>query len=414
VDRNVKLLAVGVAIRTFGSAMYNPFLALFLYSVMRIGYFDIGVIITVVGSIELPCGLLGGLWADRVGRHRLILLGLATEALLALGLAYAFDVRSLALAVGLVLVGGSVLNATGAAFQAYIADFTSGSDRTRSFTWYRITFNGGYAAGVSLGGILVGVVGFSGALVVASLLIGGATLFVLALLRPSPYDVALASPRPVPRSESAASPPRRTLRESLGILSRDRTALLVATGFALAYVTAGQWSVTFPLFVHEKLGVPYALLGLGLAVNGVLVVVGQAPTTEGLLGRRHTTIAIAGVMLYATGFLILGAAALWVLAPTLVFFVAVVILTCGENVAAIPQSTLPSNLAPPGEVGAYNGGFNMFASVGAILGILLGGAVLSFVANPLLEWVLLCLPVVPAVLLLRFAARRLAPEQDRA
>ena len=45
---------------------------------------------------------------------------------------------------------------TGAAFPAYIADWESGSERTRGFTWYHISFNAGFAAGVALGGILVG------------------------------------------------------------------------------------------------------------------------------------------------------------------------------------------------------------------------------------------------------------------
>jgi MFS family permease len=413
-DRNIKLLAGGVAIRTFGSAMYNPFLALFLYSVMQINYIEIGIIFVLIGLVQMPFGLFGGLWSDRVGRRRLIITSLATEAVLVAGLAYAFDVRSLALAIGLALIGGSVLNATGAAFSAYIADYSEGSGRTRAFTWYRITFNAGFAGGVAAGGVLVELVGFTKSLLVAAAFIGVATIFVLTQLRPSPYDQELARRAAVSPGITSAETPARSLRASLGILSRDRLSLLIATGMALVFLVEGQWSVIFPLFVHNKLGIPYALLGIGLALNGVIVVVGQAPTTEGLLGRRHTAIAILGAVLYAAGFLLLGVAALWVLVPSLLFFVVVVILTFGENVSAIPQTTLPSNLAPEGEVGSYNGAFNTFYSAAGISAVFFGGAILTYVSNPLLEWVLLCLPVIPAAVLLRYAGTRLAIDKDRA
>ncbi len=413
-DRNIRLLSIGIAIRTFGSAMYNPFLALFLYSVMGIGYLEIGTIFAALGVIQLPFALVGGLWSDRIGRRPLIVLSLATEALFTGGLAYAFQIRSLALAIGLAAVGGSVLASTGAAFSAYIADHSSGSDRTRAFTWYRITFNAGYSAGVTLGGILVGFAGFPISLLIASLMIAVAAIFVVTLLEASPYDRRLKSGEPPKEGAPAAPATGRTLRQSLDILAQDRPALLVAAGFGLAYLVSSQWSVIFPLFVHNKLGIGYSLLGIGLALNGVIVVVGQAFTTESLIGRRHTSIAILGVALYVVAFLLLGAAALWVLLPAAAFLVAVVVLTFGENIGSIPISTLPSNLAPEGEVGSYNGGINTVLAAAAISGTFFGGAVLSGISNPLLEWVILCLPAIPAAILLRWAAGRIPIEKDRA
>jgi MFS family permease len=414
VDRNVRLLAAGFGIRSFGAALYNPFLALFLYSVMHVGYFDIGVIFVGVGAVQLPFGIAGGLWTDRVGRRKLIVLGLGTEAILTTALAYSFDVRSLALAIAAAAVGGSILAATGAAYSAYMADWSTGSDRTRAFTWYRISYNAGFAAGVSLGGILVGFVGFTGALLVAAAVIAGATVFVSALIQPSPFDRRLRE-RATPSSAAPdASPSGRSLRQSFSILSRDRVALLVATAFALTWLTASQWQVTFGLFAHNKLGISYSLLGIGFALNGVIVVVGQSFTTESLIGYRHTSIAILGTLLYVIGFLLLGVSALWMLLPEGIFLAAVVVLTVGENCQAIPTTTLPSNLAPSGEVGSYNGAFNTFLSAASLAAVFFGGAVLSAVPNPLWEWVVMVLPAIPGVILLRLAARRIRPEIDRA
>jgi len=119
-------------------------------------------------------------------------------------------------------------------------------------------------------------------------------------------------------------------------------------------------------------------------------------------------------VLYVIAYLLLGVAALWALLPAILFLVAVVILTMGENVVSIPSTTLPSNLAPAGEVGSYNGAFNTFLGAAGLASIFFGGAVLTAVANPLLEWVLLVLPAIPAIAILRYASRRIPISMDRA
>jgi MFS family permease len=412
VERPLRLLTLGMAIRSFGAALYFPFLALFLYSVLHVGYVEIGLLIVLVGLVQLPFGYAGGLIVDRLGRRPMILLGMFSEALATFGLAYAFSVRSLLFAVVAAGVGGAIQTAAGAAYSAYIADLSEGSQRTRSFTWYRIGFNAGFSAGVTLGGVLVTLVGYPLAVGIAAGIVTTAATVMLVALDPSPFDLALRAGRvPAVDRKPAAS---RSLRASLSILRKDRIALEVALAFGLGSFVTGQWAVVFPLFVHNVLGISYALLGAGLALNGLVVVFGQAPTTESVIGWRHTTLAILGILLYVAAFLGLGAAGLWMLFPTGVFFVAVVVLTIGENLGAIPYSTLPSNLAPPGEVGSYNGAFNTFGGGGFLAANLLGGVVLSLTGNPLLIWVLLALPAIPATLLLRHAASRIRGEADRA
>lgn len=413
-QRELQLLAIGMAIRTFGAALYNPFLALFLYAILHVGYLEIGIIFVGLGAVQLPFGLAGGFWTDRVGRRNLICLGLATETVITAALAYAFDIKSLVVAIAAAAIGGALLAATGAAYSAYIADLTSGSERTLGFTWYRVAFNAGYAAGVAIGGSLVAVIGFTGSITIAAIIIAGATAFVVVFLGPSPFDLALrAGKRPVIEPDTAATP-RRTTRESFALLLRDRTALLTATALALVVLTASQWNVTYSLFVHNKLGISYAYLGIGLALNGLVVVFGQTFTTHRVLGARHTLIAILGGLFYVSAYLLLGVSALWVLFPVGLFFAATIILTFGENLLSIPETTLPSNLAPAGEIGAYNGAFGTFLGSASVAAVFFGGAVLSAVANPLWEWVLLILPAIPGMIMLRLVGRRIPYAVDRA
>jgi MFS family permease len=416
VQSNLRLLAFGVAIRMFGNALYFPFLALFLHGVLNVGYLELGLIVFGVGLVQLPFSIVGGLATDRIGRRPLILIGLASEALATLGLAYAFALRSLPGAIAAAMVGGGIATAAGPAFSAYIADFAHGPERTRGFTWYRIGFNAGYSAGVTAGGLLISALNFPLAVAIGAGVIGSGALVLFFRLDPSPFDRTLRAGRSP--SPTAQTPPRSPssggIARSLRTIGRDRVALLVALAFALVAFVIGQWSIIFPLFVRNVLGVPLNLLGAGLALNGLVVVFGQSFTTERVIGRRHTTIGIVGTMLYVAAFLGLGVAGLFDFIPVVVFFVAVFVLTFGENLVTIPQTTLPSNLAPPEEVGAYNGAFQTIGSAGFLIAVVVGGAVLAFTANPLLIWLILIAPALPAVVLLRLAARRMRPEVDRA
>jgi len=416
VDRNLRILGIGVGIRMLGNALYNPFLALFLVNVLHLPYLEVGTIIAAVGVILLPFNILGGLLTDRVGRRQLILTGLVGEVVASAGLAYSFFILSLPGAIAAAIGGGIIASLAGPASSAYIADLAEGAERTRGFTFYRIGFNAGYSAGVTIGGLLIASIGFAGSVAVATVVIAGGAAFLAATLAPSPRDLQLARGRAsttVGRLDGAR-PEAPGMLESFRRLARDKVAieLLLAVGFAGLVV--GQWAVTFPLYVRNVLGIPYGLLGIGLALNGLVVVFGQTLTTESVIGRRHTTIAILGVGLYAIAFLGLGAAGLLGTLPVVVFFVAVVVLTVGENLITIPQATLPSNLAPPGELGSYNGAFQMVGAAGFIVSVLLGGAVLGLTSNPLLIWLLLVSPAVPAVVLFRHAAGRLRPAQDTA
>lgn len=416
VNRNLRLLGIGVGVRMLGNALYFPFLALFLLNVLHVDYLEIGVIVAGVGAVQLPFSYLGGLVTDRFDRRRMILLGLVAECATTAALAYAFAVLSLALAITTAALGGIVTSLAGPASSAYIADFAEGSERTRGFTFYRIGFNAGYSAGVTLGGVLVTVIGFAGAVGVAAGVIAVGAAFLAVLLEPSPRDLARKVGAGGAGSLPAArpGPARPSLRSSFAVLARDRVALELLIAFLLVSLVVGQWSITFPLFVHNVLGISYYLLGIGLALNGLVVVFGQTATTESVIGRRHTTIAILGLLLYSVAFLGLGASGLFAVLPTIVFFAAVVVLTFGENLVTIPQATLPSNIAPPEEIGSYNGAFATIAGAGALVAVLLGGAVLSVTTNPLLIWVLLLVPVPPAAALLHHAARRLDPGVDRA
>ncbi len=396
-ERNVQWLGFGAVIRATGVSLILPFAALFFRNVLGLGYTEIGLLIAAMGILPLTVVTVAGLVVDRIGRRRVLLLALVVEASAVLVTAYSMELRSL---VGVVAGGIAISTAgtfAGPALSAYVADFLVGSERTLGFTYVRIGWNVGFTVGVLSGGVLIGFLGFATVGFAAGTVLIVSTTFLAFGLQPSPYDRDRAAG--VPRSTAGEG---TGLRDSLRVLARDRVFLALCASTALAGLTLGQWGVTFPLYANTVLHLPYAIVGLGLAVNGVLVVVAQAPTTRAAAGHRHTTALYLGTLLYVAGFLLLALVALVPALVLAIFFGAVVVLTMGENVESIPTTTLPSNLAPRSEVGAYNGAFFALIGVGQVLAPTLGGVVLAANLGPALTWGLLCLPALPALALLRW------------
>ncbi len=409
-DRNVRWLGFGGVLRATGLSLILPYFALYLRNVLGLGFAEIGVLIALSGALPLVVVPFAGLLTDRVGRRRVFLLSLAAEGSAVLLAAYAMELRSLVPLI--VAVSGVSLMGTIAqpAISAYVADFVRGSDRTLGFTWLRVGWNVGFTAGVLAGGSLIGLFGFVRVGVAAGVFLLAGTALVTLELDPSPYDLARRS-APGPAAPSTRPP---TLAASFRIIGRDRPFLAVCAAVAVAELTIGQWGVTFPVFVNSVLHVPYALLGAGLALNGVLVVLFQPPTTRAALGHRHTSLFALGAGLYVAGFLLLAAFATVGVAVLVAFFAAVLVLTMGENVASIPTTTLPSNLAPASEVGAYNGAFATFVGIGQLLAPTLGGVVLAAAGSPFVAWVVLSLPVLPAVAVIARVGGRLPTPANRA
>ena len=207
-----------------------------------------------------------------------------------------------------------------------------------------------------MGGFLIELVGFVDVAVVAEVMVLAAVVLLSFVLQPSPYErTRLATMSP--NSVDGRGVGGRSLRNSLWTLAQDRVFLALCAAVALFELTADQWAVVFPLYVNTVLGVPYVFIGAGLALNGIVVVVGQVPMTRAALGRRHTSLLVAGGLLYVVGFLLLGLPPALGVGVLAAFFSSVLVVTLGENLQSIPLTTLPSNLAPEGEIGAYNGAF---------------------------------------------------------
>jgi MFS family permease len=391
--------------------MLYPFITVFLRKVLGLGYLSIGLLLIVVGIFPLLVSPFGGLITDRIGRRGLFLSMLGAEA---------SCVALVAASMQLVFVPGIILAATGAfavgsiagpALSAYTADLTTVTERSSAFSWQRIGFNGGFTVGVAAGGSLIYVLGYAVTGLLAALFMGSSVVGLAIVLSPSPYDLARSKGGSVPDIRTAAGP--SSIRDSVRILVNDRPFLLLCLAFLLAGLAEGQWATTLPLYLGGVLGLPTTIMGFALALNGLVVVLGQNQVTRWATGRLHTWAANVSILLYVVSYLTLGAIGLgsgWVVVA--VIMAAIIVLTVGENFGAIPVMTMPSNLAPPTEIGSYNGAFFLFAGVGYVFAPALGGAALQATSNTLLAWALMMIPAVPAFILFDRLGRTLPKDTN--
>jgi len=408
-DKNVRLLGVGAGVRLFGVAMVYPFLSLFFYHVGGLSYAVIGLLILLVSLLPLTVAPFGGLVTDRYGRKKIFILGLGGEAASVFLMAVSMQMNF----IPGVLLGGALSGVAGSvaqpAIQAYVADMAEIPERTMAYTWVRVGFNAGFTVGVLLGGVLVGFLGFADTAFATSIVLVSGVVFLFVALDKSPYDVALSTGVVLEEHRTGAVRPG-SMGDSIRALSKDRTFLVLCLAMLLSGLVYGHWSTTFVLFSNTVLLIPYGILAVGLALNGVIVVFGQTATTKLMTGRKHTFAAILAVVMMGLSFIALGGISLVSGAALAAMFSYVVLLTIGENLGAIPNMTLASNVAPASEIGNYNGVMGLFNGIGSSLSPAFGGVVLGAVGNPLAVWLILGIPCIPAIFLFRWLGTRI-PER---
>jgi MFS family permease len=328
-------MAAGMLVSTAGDAAA---LIALLYQLRGAGVAWVSALLAVqlLPSIVLAPAL--GRLVDRVDNRRLLVIGLAAQALVVTPLAFA---RSPWLIVLLFTVLAAAASVVRPAISAMIPALSGEERMTSAYSWVATGVGIGWIAGPAAGGALMSAFGLR-----TTLLVDAATFVVLALVC-ARLSTTRGGQVVVDTAESRLSGTRLLWRDAV-----LRNSLLVS---ALAVLCAVVDNVAAPFRFVDQLGTDAGGYGAYLALWGVGALVG-AQLPRRLPVTTLPLVLAAGNLLTGLGILGIG------LAPTLaVALVASVVGGVGNGMENVAASALIASRVPADARG------RAFASVSALI-----------------------------------------------
>jgi MFS family permease len=334
------VLFFGTFLNKFGSFVV-PFLALYL---TRQGYSlaQAGAAIGAYGGGNVLATLLGGHFADHIGRRKTIVISMLSGAIAMLLLSQA---RGLPMILALAALAGLTGELYRPASSALLADMVPACHRVTAFSAYRMAINAGWAFGPATAGFIAG----HGYFWLFAGDAGTSALFGLVAL--------VALPETARPSAGGCG-----WKEAMATLLQDRKlhrVLFSAFGIALIFF---QMTSTYGLAVMH-LGFSAGMYGALISLNGALIVMFELPLTT-VTRRFPPLIVIAfGYTLIGAGFA-LNAFALAI--PGLA--ACVVVFTLGEMCAMPVAAAYVAELSPPHMRGRYMGTYGLTWTLAQVVG----------------------------------------------
>ena len=317
---------------------------------------SVGLAMGVYGLVQAVLQIPFGMAADRIGRKRVIYMGLALLALGSVVGALATSVTGLAWGRG--LQGGGAISA---AVTALLADQTRDEVRTKGTALVGASIGLMFALSLVLGPVLSSRGGLPAIFGVTFLLALAGVLIVRFWTPPEP----------------ALPDPSQSKHSLWGLLVHPDLIRLNFGVFALYAVQLASW-VAIPALLIQA-GVPQDDHGWVYlpAVLLSFVVMGLTLFPMERRGQLRPlflcSIGLVMLVQAAWGWMTLGQPQLWLLGLLLFLFF------CGFNVLEASQPSLASRLAPRGSRGAALGVYNTLQSLGIFAGGALGGLLLKSV-----------------------------------
>lgn len=325
--------------------------------------FEVGLLLSIYSIAQFIFSPLWGSLSDRIGRRPVIMIGLLGGGLSYVLFAFSTSLIWLFVARALAGVfGGNISTA-----HAYIADVTSPEERSKGMGLIGAAFGLGFIFGPLLGaglGILGQHLGSEPPFGLSFSAIGAAVLcfcnFGLS------YFVLHES---LPASVRGAVRVRRNrIKEIFARLHAPVVGPLMIVFFLSGLAMAQMEAMLFP-YVADRFGWTLETASMGFAYVGVLMVI-----TQGYLIRKwmprfgERRVLLVGLIGFALSLALIPISFnIWLLAVTMT------ILALGNGMMRPPNLGLISLASPASEQGAVLGVTNSLASLGRILGPMIGG-----------------------------------------
>jgi len=387
--RMLWFLAIGSFLNQTGTSFIWPLTTIYIHTHLGRSMTVAGTVLLMHSAGAMLGQLVGGWLYDRIGPRLPMLGGLLTTAAVTalLGRTSSWPVY-----VACMVVYGIAVAMPLASVNAMLARVWPGQGR-RAFNFNYVAANIGVAAGTALGGVLADrsfTLAFSGASVLFLLYAAFAATFIREERLPAGEAGEADGRTP---GEPGAEP--RVPWAPVG-------ALFVA--YVCLWLVYTQWQ-TGNSVRTQALGFDISSFSVLWTLNGVLIFTGQ-PLVGAVVRRLRRPVAqmLLGALLYALAFGVLLTSDRYA-----IFVVSMVLLTFGEMLLwpVIPASV--ARLSPPAMRGRLQGLILAGATVGRMLGPLLGGMLYDTLGYHTQISVMTCGLVVPVIAILVYERTCRAP-----
>jgi predicted MFS family arabinose efflux permease len=348
--REIWNLAILTFINRMGT-MVLPFLSVYLTSELCFTLSEAGLLAGAFGVGSFVGVWLGGKWMDRIGPRPIIFLSLIMGGVFLFCMQYMQTVWGLAPIMFLASMFGEAYRP---AMMASVAGFVPKEETGRSMALLRLAINLGFSLGPALGGFLIATLGYSAMFWVDSITCVLAGIY---------FWFSSTHWKPHSREEEVDPQTGQKVGRALSPY-RNAQYLLMLFATLLVGIAFIQWFHSVPVFLKQKWLYDEWLIGLLMAINGLLIAVVEMPIIHLIekAGKKGFYQAI-GLVLIALSF------APFLLPKGLVFaFMAMIFLTVGEIFFLPLNSSTLLNMAPASRRGEYMALYSMMWSIGHIVG----------------------------------------------
>ncbi|MEV4658920.1 MFS transporter [Micromonospora sp. NPDC049301] len=362
-------ILLGTLLSAIGRGLTLPFLFIYLTDVRGLTDTRAGLVIGWYGAVTLALSPLGGTLIDRFGARRVVVPCLLIEAVGTGSLALVHSTGSALLVMTLIAIGSSAI---WSGQNTILASLTDDGERQRVFGLNFALLN----LGIGVGGMTSGAIidtARPGTFQVIYLLDAVSYLMPALILLTLPGVGHRLGRR---RTDDEPSP-----GGYLTVL-RDRPfRRLVIFGLVLTTCGYAQIEVGFAAYAVRVAEVSPRVVAWALAANTVMIVLAQLLVIRRIEGRSRTGALVVVGAVFATAWLVLGAAGLVSTGNALVAALCVVacsaIFGFGETMLSPVMPALTNALATDELRGRYNAMSSMIFGISGVIGPVTAGPLMA-------------------------------------
>jgi MFS family permease len=369
-----RLSLAGTLVSALGSGLTLPFLIVYLHSIRHVSLPIAGVVVAISAVVGMATTAAAGPLGDRIGLGRVLVLGLATEALGTALLALGGDVLEATIAVAVIAAGNGT---AWPALNGLVANQVPLAEQPRAYALRFGVLNAGLGVGGLASGWIVSLDDPASFQLVYGIDAASTALFAV---------IALLGMRSAPGYRAVAAGPVR--RQPGGPTAHGYRAVLADRAF-LGYLVC---ALALGVFGYAQLNGPWAafatlighatprVVGIAFAANTAAIVVSQLAVVR--LTRRWRRTRLLGLTsaLWAVAWAATGLAALPALhglPADVILVLSLGIFGLGETFLSPVSGAMPNVLAPAHLRARYNALASITWPLGGLVGPPLAGLLLG-------------------------------------